>query len=174
MRSGGGKNTFNQLIKTGYSSAKDKDKQKIIPANNNSQNQIYARFAMINILTKESDPTGKSYFWDGLDLLTREGELDHPKFKQYKSVAIHSSHLKAAVAFWSIPENKNKVNPNAVINSIFENEFPLKNVPNGAVSYDGNFFVGARTDSQNNPRVTEDLISTGFQSGTMFWTTYKR
>lgn len=168
-----GAKSFNQLIKTGYSSAKNTDKQKNIPANNLSVNQVYARFAIIDVFLKGNDPTGKSYFWDGLDLLTRKGELNHPKFKQYKSVTILSVHLKAAVDFWSIPENKNKVNSSAVINSIFKFEFPVENLVDGTILYNEDVFVGARMDSQDNPKISENLISTGFQSGTMFWTTYK-
>jgi len=49
----------------------------------------------------------------------------------------------------------------------------LRKVTDGVISYDKTLFVGARKDSQNNPDVSEDLMSTGFQSGTMFWTTYK-
>jgi hypothetical protein len=49
----------------------------------------------------------------------------------------------------------------------------LRRVTDGAISYDKKLFVGARKDSQNNKNVSEDLVSTGFQSGTMFWTTYK-
>ena len=165
--------TFNELFKTGYSSVKETDKMKTIKTNNKSQNEIYSRYAVINVLIGSPDPTGKAYFWDGLDLFTRKGELDHPKFKQYKSVAIHSSHLKKAVEFWSKHENKIKVNPKATINSIFEKEYDLRKVTDGAISYDKKFFVGARKDSQNNKNVSEDLVSTGFQSGTMFWTTYK-
>jgi hypothetical protein len=168
-----GAKTFNQLIKTGYSSAKSADKQKNIPTNNLNMNQVYARFALIDLLTKGDDPTAKSYFWDGLDLFTKKGELDHPKFKQYKSVTIKATHLKAAIDFWNIPENKNKVNSKSVINKIFKAEYTLKNVSDGTILYNQDVFVGARTDSQDNPKISENLISTGFQSGTMFWTTYK-
>lgn len=168
-----GKKTFNQLFKTGYSSVKAADKMKTIKTGNKSQNEVYSRFAVINVLLGGSDPTGKAYFWDGLDLFTRKGELDHPKFKQYKSVTIYASHLKEAIDFWNVLENKRKVNPSAKINSIFEEEYELKKVADGAIKYDDKFFTGARKDSQNTSAVSEDLISTGFKSGTMFWTTYK-
>ena len=168
-----GKKTFNQLFKTGYSSVKAADKMKTIKTGNKSQNEIYSRFAVINVLIGGSDPTGKSYFWDGLDLFTKKGELDHPKFKQYKSVTIYASHLKRAINFWNMTENKRKVNASATINNIYIKEYKLRKVTDGAIKYDSNFFVGARKDSQNNKNVSEDLVSTGFQSGTMFWTTYK-
>ena len=166
-----GKNTFNELFKTGYSSVSSADKTKIIKANNNSQNEIFARYAVIDVLIGSYDPTGKAYFWDGLDLFTRKGELDHPKFKQYKSVTIGSNELRLAIIFWSDSNNKRKVNPNSVINTIFIEEYKLKKVTNGAISNINGYFTGARTDSQNNHRVTEDLYSTGFHGGTMFWTT---
>lgn len=168
-----GKKTFNELFKTGYSSVGSSDKKTIIKADNKSQNKIYARFAVIDVLIGGKDPTGSAYFWDGLDLFTRKGELDQPKFKQYTSVMIYTSHLESAVAFWSIDDNKRKVNPKATINSIFTTKYELTKVTDGAIDYNQTIFVGARTDTQNNSAVTEDLVSTGFQSGTLFWTTHK-
>lgn len=148
------------------------NKTRIIKPGNNSLNEIYARQAIIAVLIGSKDPTGKAYFWDGLDLLTRKGELDHPKFKQYKSVTIDSKMLKLAVNFWSDSNNKRKVNPNSVINKNFIEEYKLKKVPDGAMSNINGYFSGARSDTQNNKRVTEDLVATGFHSGTMFWTTH--
>jgi hypothetical protein len=129
---------------------------------------------MISVLKGDEDPTNVSYFWDGLDLFTRIGELEHPKFKQYKSVTISKDHLDLAIDFWSISSNKAKVNKNAEINSIFsKEEYALKNVTDGSILNENGVFSGARINSQNNSAVHESLKSTGFKSGTMFWTTFK-
>ncbi|MCP2029657.1 hypothetical protein L1276_004851 [Flavobacterium sp. HSC-32F16] len=169
-----GKNTFNQLFKTGYSSVKELDKVKIIPTTSNNEAHCFARSAMISVLKGNEDPTSKSYFWDGLDLFTRSGDLDHPKFKQYRSVNITKAHLNLAIDFWNVDSNKAKVNKNAKINSIFsKEEYPLKNTADGVILNEGGFFSGARTASQNNKAVHESLKSTGFKSGTLFWTTFK-
>ncbi|WP_119792223.1 hypothetical protein [Flavobacterium anhuiense] len=169
-----GKNTFNELFKTGYSSVKESDKIKTIPTTSNAENHCFARSAMISVLSGQNDPTSDSYFWDGLDLFTRSGELDHPKFKQYKSVTIIKNHLDLAIDFWNVDSNKAKVNKNAIINSIFsKEEYTLKNVTDGSILNENGVFSGARTNSQNNSAVHESLKSTGFKSGTMFWTTFK-
>lgn len=169
-----GKDTFNELFKTGYSSIKESDKTKTIPETSNAENHCFARSAMISVLSSQNDPTSNSYFWDGLDLFTRSGELDHPKFKQYKSVTIIKNHLDLAIDFWNVDWNKAKVNKNAIINSIFsKKEYALKNVADGSILNNKGVFSGARTNSQNNSAVNESLKSTGFKSGTMFWTTFK-
>lgn len=168
-----GKKNFNELFKTGYSSVSSSDKLKVISIKATSDNEVYSRAAIIDVFLNNQDPTGKAYFWDGLDLFTRKGELDHPKFKQYKSVLIYADHLKNAITFWSDINNKKKVNPKATINSVFETSTELKKVADGTIKNDSSFFVGARTDSQKNPLVHEDLVSTGFHGGTMFWTTSK-
>ncbi|PAM95949.1 hypothetical protein B4N84_05210 [Flavobacterium sp. IR1] len=169
-----GKNTFNELFKTGYSSVEETSKLKTISTTSNFDIHCYARSAMISVLQGDSDPTNSSYFWDGLDLFTKKGELDHPKFKQYRSVTIEKDHLDSALDFWSIDTNKAKVNRNAVINPIFsKEEYALKNVEDGVILNENGVFSGARTKSQNNNAVHESLKSTGFISGTMFWTTFK-
>ena len=169
-----GKKTFNELFRTGYSSVKESDKLKTIPITSNNINHCFARSAMISVLKGDEDPTNVSYFWDGLDLFTRIGELEHPKFKQYKSVTISKDHLDLAIDFWSISSNKAKVNKNAEINSIFsKEEYALKNVTDGSILNENGVFSGARINSQNNSAVHESLTSTGFKSGTMFWTTFK-
>lgn len=57
-----GKETFNQLFKTGYSSVGSSDKMNIIKAINKSQNEIYARSPVISVLTGDKDPTGSAFF----------------------------------------------------------------------------------------------------------------
>lgn len=168
-----GKITFNSLFKTGYSSVAAADKKTVIKITNNSQNEIFARYAVINVLTGKPDPTSKSYFWDGLDIFTKKGELDQPKFKQYKSVTINTATLESAIEFWEVKENKRKVNPNSVIHDIFKSQYKEKKVTDGIVKYDTTNFIGKRNDTQNNDAVSEHLIATGFQSGTLFWTTKK-
>ncbi|BAP31788.1 uncharacterized protein CHSO_2751 [Chryseobacterium sp. StRB126] len=168
-----GKKNFNELFKTGYSSVAAADKLKVIGIKAKSDNEIYARAAVIDVLQKSPDPTGSAYFWDGLDLFTKKSELAHPKFKQYKSVSIKNADLKTALTFWGDKENKRKVNAGATINVVFETATPLKKVTDGTVQNDSTGFVGARTDSQNNSKVSEHLSSTGFHGGTMFWTTSK-
>ncbi|MCC9073691.1 DUF4280 domain-containing protein [Flavobacterium sp. F-65] len=168
-----GKNSFNKLFKTGYSSVKESDKIKTISITSNTKNHCFARSAMISVLKGDKDPTSISYFWDGLDLFTRSGELDHPKFKQYKSVTIVKSHLDLAIEFWSIDSNRAKVNKNAKLNSVFsKEEYTLKDVTDGSIINENGVFSGARANSQNNNKVHERLKSTGFKSGTMFWTTF--
>ena len=165
-----GKKTINQLLKTSYSSVKNKNEH--LPLVNNPSLYVDIRYGLINVLTNHPDPTGKAYFWDGLDLLTQKIALSHAKFKHYKSVTIKASYLIMAVEFWSIPENKRKVNPNAVINSAFETK-GTKTFPEGIITYDDDFFVAKRYDTQDAPNVHYHLIATGFHSGTMFWTTKK-
>ena len=103
----------------------------------------------------------------------RKCELDQPKFKQYKSVTISTATLQTAVEFWEVKENKRKVNPNSVINDIFKSQYEEKKVTDGTVTYDSINFIGKRNDTQKNDKVSEHLVSTGFQSGTLFWTTKK-
>jgi hypothetical protein len=168
------KRTFNEIFReTKYSTVPQSDKSKIIPITSNNELHCFARSAMISVFKGDSDPTGNAYFWDGLDFFTRSGELDHPKFKQYKSVTIEKTHLDLAIDFWSIDSNKAKVNKNAIINSIFsKEEYVLKNVTDGSILNEKGFFSGARTKSQNNSLVHDKLKSTGFKSGTIFWTTF--
>lgn len=168
-----GKTTFNALFKTGYSSVAAADKKTVIKITNKSPNEIFARYSVIDVFTGKPDPTNKSYFWDGLDIFTKKGELDQPKFKQYKSVTISTATLQTAVEFWEVKENKRKVNPNSVINDIFKSQYEEKKVTDGTVTYDSINFIGKRNDTQKNDKVSEHLVSTGFQSGTLFWTTKK-
>ncbi|KQO32762.1 hypothetical protein ASF10_20100 [Flavobacterium sp. Leaf82] len=166
--------TFNALFKTGYSSVDKADKTKEIPTSSNGKNHCFARAAMISVLKGDDDPTSSSYFWDGLDFFTKKDELSHPKFKQYRSVNIVKEHLDLAVNFWSIDSNRAKINKNAIINSIFSTkEYTLKEVTDGVISNEKGVFSGARKASQNNKAVHESLRSTGFKSGTLFWTTFK-
>ncbi|KIA85456.1 hypothetical protein [Kaistella jeonii] len=81
--------------------------------------------------------------------------------------------LETAVEFWEVKENKRKVNPNSVINDIFKSQYEEKKVTDGTVKYDTANFIGKRNDTQKNDAVSEHLVSTGFQSGTLFWTTKK-
>ena len=166
-----GKSTFNELIKTGYSSASESDKSQKIETSADGDNEKFARKAIIDVLSQGIDPTDSAYFWDGLDIFTKTNELDHPKFKQYISVTILSTHLKSATDFWAIDTNKAKVNSQAVINDIFLDEYELKNVTDGSIINNSGAFSGARNNSSNNSEVTERLKSTGFKSGTIFWTT---
>ncbi|MBS7254680.1 type VI secretion system tube protein TssD [Flavobacterium branchiicola] len=166
--------TFNALFKTGYSSVDKADKTKAIPTSSNGKNHCFARAAMISVLRGDDDPTNSSYFWDGLDFFTKKDELTHPKFKQYRSVNIVKEHLDLAIDFWSIDSNRAKINKNATINPIFsKEEYALKNVSDGSILNENGVFSGARTNSQNNNAVHESLNSTGFKSGTLFWTTFK-
>ncbi len=168
------KKTFNELFKTGYSSVDKTDKAKGISTNSNIENHCFARSAMISVLKGDDDPTNNSYFWDGLDFFTKTGELDHPKFKQYKSINIAKEHLDLAIDFWSIDSNRAKINKNTTINSIFsKKEYALKEVTDGVILNEKGIFSGARKASQNNKAVHESLKSTGFKSGTLFWTTFK-
>jgi hypothetical protein len=170
-----GKNTFNELFKgTKYSTVPKTDKSKTISTKSNSEYHRFSRSAMISVLQGNEDPTGNSYFWDGLDFFTKSGELDHPKFEQYKSVNVLKEHLDLAIDFWSIDSNRAKINKNSTINSIFsKKEYTLKDVTDGVISNGNGVFSGARKTSQNNKAVHESLKSTGFKSGTMFWTTFK-
>ena len=168
-----GKTTFNALFKTGYSSVAASDKKTVIKITSKSTNEIFARHSVIDVLTGKPDPTNKSYFWDGLDIFTKKRELDQPKFKQYKSVTISTTTLETAVKFWEVKENKRKVNPNSVINDIFKSQYEEKKVTDGTVKYDSISFIGKRNDTQKNDKVSEHLVSTGFQSGTLFWTNKK-
>jgi hypothetical protein len=166
--------TFNALFKTGYSSVGKADKTKTIPTSSNGKNHCFARAAMISVLKGDDDPTTSSYFWDGLDFFTKKDELTHPKFKQYRSVNVIKEHLELAMDFWSIDLNKVKINKDATINSIFsKKEYALKDVTDGVILNEKGVFSGARKDSQNNKAVHESLKSTGFKSGTLFWTTFK-
>ena len=169
------KKTFNELFRrTKYSTVPESDKSKVIPITSNIELHCFSRSAMISVLKRDIDPTNNAYFWDGLDFFTRRGELDHPKFEQYRSVNILKSHLDLAIDFWSIESNKAKINRNATINSIFsKEEYTLKNVTDGVVLNEGGVFSGAKKDSQKNNAVHESLKSTGFKSGTIFWTTFK-
>ncbi|MFQ6603690.1 hypothetical protein [Flavobacterium sp. C3NV] len=129
---------------------------------------------MISVLKGDDDPTTSSYFWDGLDFFTKKDELTHPKFKQYRSVNVIKEHLDLAIDFWCIDLNKVKINKDATINSIFsKKEYALKDVTDGVILNEKGVFSGARKDSQNNKAVHESLKSTGFKSGTLFWTTFK-
>ena len=56
---------------------------------------------------------------------------------------------------------------------IFKSQYEEKKVTDGTVKYDTANFTGKRNDTQKNDAVSEHLVSTGFQSGTLFWTTKK-
>lgn len=173
--------TFNQLIKTGYSSASAKDKGKLLLTNKISYLANSARYAMIDVLLGNPDPTDGAYFWDGLDFISNYGGkttvLQHPKFKQYISIEIPRQTINEMISFWEIDNHRKCVNINAkILKSSFEipkdspeseyqeNEYGL--ILNNSTLFWGSLFEKLR------PRAKEKLKSTGFHGGTIFWTTY--
>lgn len=177
-----GKKTFNQLIKTGYSSASEKDKEKLLPITNINYLANSARYGLIDVLLENPDPTNNAYFWDGLDFISNYGGkttvLQHPKFKQYISIEIPHNTIDTMIAFWEIDNNRRCVN---VKSKILYESFEIPDVPPssgyqendfGLILNNNTLFWGSRYENLR-PKATEKLKSTGMYGGTIFWTSYQ-
>lgn len=160
---------FKELFMTGYSSIDKQDKEKTLKDTDESSMTKGARAALISVLTGVNDPTDGAMFWDGFDLVSdyanKKSILQHPKFRQYKSVYIPKSLLDKLMEFWSLDSNKRKVNANRNIleitstNEILKNEF-------GVYIFNNEYFTGATSSGEN---AKYRLIATGCHSGTLFY-----
>src|SRR5690606_3229254 len=176
------KRTFNQLIRTGYSSASAEEKKKLLAPTNISYLANSARYGMIDVSLGNPDPTGNAYFWDGLDFISNYGGkttvLQHPKFNQYIRVEIPRNTIEAMITFWEIDSNRRCVNINSKI--LYES-FEIPDIPPehnyqendfGMILNNTELFWGTRYEKLR-PNATENLKSTDVHGGTIFWTTYK-
>ena len=177
-----GKSTFNQLFRSGYSSALGDVKKKLLPTRDNSYLAKASRYGMIDVLLGHPDPTNNAYFWDGLDFISDFGGkvsvLQHPKFKQYESILIPRYTVNEMIVFWENDDNRRHINikskilyesfkiPEALVDDKYQrNKW-------GLILNDNEHFVGMKY-KEFRPKATEDLKSTGMHGGTIFWTTYQ-
>lgn len=99
-----------QLRANGYSAAKSTVNGKDLDDNNKTERANNSRYAVMNVLLNNSDPTNNSVLWDGRDFLIK-GKT-HNKFKEYKRITIPYDILKKYDD--SISEKRNTIFDNSI------------------------------------------------------------
>jgi RHS repeat-associated protein len=164
-----GKSIYEILIAEDYSLVPQSEKNGKVSSNDNSLKANYSRAAIVSFMLGDPDPTGGAKYWDGVDAFDHRSEgLKQAKYTSHIGLVISWEHVSQLTDFYDLQSNKDKVNPNSMMNCVFYDTTSrgIEQVENGIV-YRSDW--GIYLSHEKSTKKWSYLLATGFVSGTMFW-----